>query len=196
MRSVLIHDELETLNTSLRDISRSIRWIVKTLANERKSDAALDSVEIDRLKQLNKALRNLENFLVAEACNTRALLSASLNAPDRGLADIEITARIDYMLRENDAEWREDNSNILTSRTHITPEPPLLNIDDTKDWCDRPENPLNEPHCWLFHDLYDHGCSEEQVALSLKDCARIGRVWTELEFRQQFAFNIENGNWK
>ena len=152
-------------------------------------------MEIDRLQLLNKALRNLQDLLFMKACNTRALFSASLYAPDSRIADFEIWARIDYILRESDAEWREDNSNILTSRTHITPTSRVINIADTTDWCDRRENPLKEPHCYLFHDLYDHGSSEEQVALNLKDCARIGEIHAELVLQQQFELDIESGEW-
>ena len=41
----------------------------------------------------------------------------------------------------------------------------------------RESHDFNEtPHCWLFHDLYDHSYGLEQPTLSLQDCLRMGRI--------------------
>lgn len=55
---------------------------------------------------------------------------------------------------------------------------------------------LNEtPHCWLFHDLYDHSYGLGQPALSLRDCLRIDRIWVRVAVEHQATLDLETGHW-
>ncbi|MEA3643612.1 MAG: hypothetical protein VBE63_27330, partial [Lamprobacter sp.] len=55
---------------------------------------------------------------------------------------------------------------------------------------------LNQiPHCWLFHDLYDHHYGLEQPALSLGECLRIGEIWVRIAVEHQATLDLETGDW-
>jgi hypothetical protein len=43
-----------------------------------------------------------------------------------------------------------------------------------------------EPHCWLFHDLYDHSYGFSKPSVPLRDCLRIGKIWVDVVIRQQY----------
>ena len=47
-----------------------------------------------------------------------------------------------------------------------------------------------EPHCWLFHDLYDHSYGFSKPCVPLRDCLRIGKVWVDVVIRQQYCLDI------
>ena len=52
-----------------------------------------------------------------------------------------------------------------------------------------------EPHCWLFHDLYDHSYGFSKPCVPLRDCLRIGKVWVDVVIRQQYCLDIATGEW-
>jgi hypothetical protein len=52
-----------------------------------------------------------------------------------------------------------------------------------------------EPHCWLFHDLYDHSYGFSKPSVPLRDCLRIGMILVDVVIRQQYCLDIATGEW-
>jgi len=101
-------------------------------------------------------------------------------------------ARIAYVLREDDPDFDEDEDNYLTERTEL-----LKYRYDYGERADRlsgeiaePGSLWSEPHCWLFHNLYDRGYGIESQRLSFRDCLRIGRIFIDVQVWQQYDFDI------
>ncbi|MDP1635258.1 MAG: hypothetical protein Q8L69_11335, partial [Gallionellaceae bacterium] len=70
------------------------------------------------------------------------------------------------------------------------------NIVDFRESCNSETEQLAaEPHCHLFHDLYDHSYGVEQPSVPLRDCLRIGTVWIDVVIRQQYCLDLETGKW-
>lgn len=156
--------------------------------------------EISNLLRLNQRLAELELHLCNMAETEREKLETRVADPDDPLDDYEIDATIYFVLREDDPEFDDSDDNFLTQR-YIS----LKRLDRSHGLGDGfdhresvpyfPSGLTAEPHCWLFHDLYDHSYGLEQPALSLHDCLRVGTIWVDIAFRHQATLNIESGNW-
>jgi len=157
----------------------------------------LSDEEIERLICLNRRLAELEKHLQREAACIIQTLVAKANDPSDRMADFEIEANLSYVLRENDPEYEEDRDNILTKRKIRITRPG--NFSNNMDWCDFPTGMLpelrNDPHCWLFHDLYDHSHDLADRRLNLHDSARVGEIWVDICIQQQYFLDIDSGEW-
>jgi hypothetical protein len=60
------------------------------------------------------------------------------------------------------------------------------------DWAESyiPDSLRSDPHCWLFHELYDHSYGPQTSWISLSDCARIGKVLVEVKISQQYEIEV------
>ena len=165
------------------------------------TSSALIPQEVEALLHLNRQLRQVEQLIDHAHQQSLQRLSAKACSPDDPMRDFEIDAEIDYVLRKDDPAWQEDSDNILTSRR--------INLSRGKratfrqgDCCeDHPHLQAihGEPHCYLFHDLYDHDYGPAHAALSFQDCVRIGEIWIDVVIRQQYVLTIgtvemEQGN--
>jgi hypothetical protein len=152
------------------------------------SSANLTDSEISQLLQLNRRLHEITGFLLAVADDVTPRLDAKVADPDDPVYDYKADARIDYQLREDDPEFADDDDNFLTSRTE--PLECLLETHRT-DWSEAPmqANLKAEPHCWLFHDLYDHDYGRQSPRVPLRDCLRIGKIFVDVQIWQQYAFD-------
>lgn len=157
------------------------------------------SAEVDDLVRLNQRLEHLEHHLRAVGRQESARLNTRVADPNDPLDDYEIDATLYFILREDDPDFDDGDDNFLTQRDFS------LKYDESHlaDGVDHHETGipfpgrLNEiPHCWLFHDLYDHSYGLEQPALSLQDGLRVGRIWVDIAVRHQATLDIATGVWR
>ena len=129
-----------------------------------------------------------------------APLAARVSGPNDPLDDYEIDATLYFTVGEDDPEFNKDDENFLTRREFSLKHWHRKfgmgdGLDHREPDCHFPEG-LNEiPHCWLFHDLYDHNYGLEQPALTLQDCLRVSSIWVDVAVRQQATLNIKSGKW-
>lgn len=149
----------------------------------------LSDNEVNQVLGLNRQLADLPRFLKMTAEDITPRLKAKIADPNDPMFDFEIDADIAYMLREDDPEYIEDGDNYLTTRNEC------LKIDpdsEIRDWAE-PHIQASlraEPHCWYFHDLYDHDCGPKSPKVPLRDCLRIGTIVVDVQILQQYVFDV------
>jgi hypothetical protein len=161
------------------------------ILNRRQPEPPLTDGECRQLLALNRQLKVVTRHLRAVAEDVTPRLEAKLADPDDPMVDYEIEARIDYVLREDDPDYDQDDDNLLTSRDEslMLQRLALIESDDFAE----PQLPAGlaaEPHCWLFHDLYDHDYGRQSPRLSFRNCLRIGRIHVDVQMWQQYDFNV------
>lgn len=156
---------------------------------EKSRSTPLSDSEVNHVLRLNRQLTDLTRFLISAADDVTPRLEAKLADPNDPMQDYEIDARIDYVLREDDPEYAQDDDNILTTRTEPIQ---LLFEHNGTDWGYKPMQAglTAEPHCWLFHDLYDMSYGRESPKVSLRDFLRIGTILVDVTILQQYAFDV------
>ena len=158
----------------------------------RSSGDTLADSEIAQLVALNRRLSGISNHIRQVKDEVTPLLQAKVADPNDLMMDYEIDAVIDYVLREDDPDYAPDDDNILTTR-HLS-----LSVDLPSDAMDWSESIMQtdlraKPHCWLFHDLYDHDYGRESPRVPFRDCLRIGHIFVDVIVRQQYEFQV-NGD--
>lgn len=150
----------------------------------------LSEGEISQLLTLNRRLKDVASHLLSVAGDVTPRLKAKVADPDDPMFDYEIEARIDYQLRQDDPDFDEDDDNYLSTRTeYLTRLSGLEEEDFTEPYL--PAALRAEPHCWLFHDLYDHSYGPESPRLSFQDCLRIGHIFVDIQVWQQYVFDAQ-----
>ena len=152
-------------------------------------EKTLTDAEVSQLLALNRRLGALDPLLRSIAEDVTPRLEAKLADPNDPMYDYEIEVRLDFVLREDDPDYAEDDDNFLTTRRES-----LKHLRSRKhtDYAELicPENLRAEPHCWRFHDLYDHEYGKDAPRLSFHDCLRIGRIFIDVEVWQQYDFDL------
>ena len=196
-----IGKSLDETGTHLQSLSNQLEVLVivdSRLLGENSYPANLSEIEVTRLLQLNRRLSELEHFFVSIMQEAELAMKAKVSNAKDPMEDYEIELKIDYVLREDDPEYEEDDDNYLTSRSLVLEN--LLKEKDEEgkiiDWAESfaPEFLHTEPHCWLFHDLYDHSYGPESPSLSFENCARIGKIFVEVQIRQQYEIDLNKEN--
>lgn len=186
-----IHSAIACCESSIQNLFAKLEAAYE--ANEKLCDywwnESLTEADIQQLLALNRLLRDVGPFLRSVADDIRPRLESKLADPSDPLYDYEIEAHIDFILREDDSEYDEADDNILTTRNECLKDPRGHTCDD----CAEPIGPdglRTEPHCWLFHDLYDHDYGEESPRLSFRDCLRIGKILIDVQVWQQYCVDV------
>ena len=152
-------------------------------------ETTLSDAEVSQLLVLNRRLGDIDSLLKSIAKDVEPRLEAKLADPNDPMYDYEIEARLDFILREDDPDYAEDDDNILTTRSEsLRHQKSRKHADYAEPIC--PENLHAEPHCWRFHDLYDHEYGEDAPRLSFRDCLRVGRIFIDVEVWQQYDFEL------
>jgi hypothetical protein len=155
------------------------------------------------LRKLNESLRSIGQFSVDVSHELLPVLNAKLEDQQDPMVDYEIDARLAFVLREDDSQYSEVDDNFLTERKFpLKGGAPLL-TDFTTDHCDMRHSSVpiwpSEPHCYLYHDLYDHSYGLTSPRLPLSECSRLGRVYIDIIVQQQYMFDLATGtlvkNW-
>jgi len=150
----------------------------------------LSEGEIGQLLTLNRRLKDVASHLLSVAGDVTPRLEAKVADPDDPMYDYEIEARIAYQLREDDPDYDEEDDNYLSTRTEYLKHSSRLEEEDFGE-PGLPAALLAEPHCWLFHDLYDHSYGPELPQLSFQDCLRVGRIFVDVQVWQQYVFDAQ-----
>lgn len=151
-------------------------------------DESLTDDDIHQLLALNRQLRDIAPFLRSVADDVRPRLESKVADPNNRMYDYEIEAQIDFILREDDPEYDEDDDNILTTRNEsLRRQTEGHRIDYERIG---PDGLRAESHCWHFHDLYNHDYGEESPSLSFRDCLRIGTILIDVQVWQQYSFDV------
>lgn len=186
-----IHSAVVRCQESIQELSAKLDAVYE--ANETLRDywwdESLTDDDIHQLLALNRQLRGIDPFLKAVADDIRPHLERNVADPNDQMYDYEIGAQIDYILRENDPEYDESDDNILTTREES------LRCQREERFADYsehigPDGLRAEPHCWHFHDLYDHDYGGESPSLSFRDCLRIGKILIDVQVWQQYSFDV------
>jgi hypothetical protein len=189
-----LRSALGACQNSLQFLQAEVKALFEadTISRLRISMAPLAEDEVSQLVALNRQLMDVTQHIRSVADDVRPRLQAKLADPDDPMVDFEIDARIDYVLREDDPDYAEEDDNYLSTRTESVKELPVL------DWecppgSDVPLGLKAEPHGWLFHDLYSVGYGRESPRLSFKDCLRIGTILIDVQVSQQYRFDVATG---
>lgn len=156
--------------------------------------------EISRLLCFNQRLLALEQYLCELAAKECVALDARVFDPNDPLDDYEIEATLYFTLGEDDPEFDEDCDNYLTQRQiglkRLHRDWGLGDGQDHREPGRHFPGDLKEvPHCWLFHDLYDHSYGLEQPSLTLQDCLRVDSIWVNVAVCHQATLDIKTGKW-
>jgi hypothetical protein len=157
------------------------------------------SSEINDLIRLNERLSALEQYLCDLGEKECLNLDARVADPNDPLDDFEIEATLYFTLGTDDPAFDEDEDGFLTQRLfslkHVNREWGLGDGLDHREPRHFPGDLDNIPHCWLFHDLYDHDYGLEQPALTLQDCLRVDSIWVDVAVHHQATLDIKTGQW-
>ena len=152
-----------------------------------KDDRPLLPEEISRLSLFNQWMRELQKEITREGQRQVGILSVRVADPLDPFDDFEIEAKVNFSLRPEDPEYRDDDDNFLTSRRYYIPKD--LNettiFDLNEDWGVGEMHFGVENHSYIFHDLCDHGYGSGQQQLSPRDILRIGESWIDIEIKAQ-----------
>jgi hypothetical protein len=161
----------------------------------------LSNTQKEELRILNERLLKLQEKIIKEAIKIDMELSKRVANKEDVLDDYEIELEINFILKEDDKEFKEDDDNFITvileylkGISKKSDNYPWKLEDNHNDFRACKNHPMqNEYHCWWFHCLYDHN------HLSWKDMLRIGEFWSDLKVKYQyfdkggdFARNLEN----
>lgn len=200
-RSLLagIQQKLSSFRYHHRCLSRQLDKLADSLTEEGRQRSDFSQEEIDKLLYLNRHLQTLQDYLLQVGKEQAALLEPRVADPTDPLDDFEIDATLYFTLREDDPDFDEYDDNFLTQR-----EISLKRASEGEqcwdllsDWREpgTMDYLVQEPHCYLFHDLYDHSYGLEQPALTLSDCLRIGSIWVNVAVKHQSTLDVDSGDW-
>ena len=191
-------DEIFQMDHALRRLRRKAEALSTLLEQDTADTDDFTPEEVDRLVRLNERLGFLQRYLDETGPALCAPMAARVADPDDPLDDFEIEAILHFMLCEDDPEYDEDSDAFLTERRFSM----KADHSDSRQGIDYRETvrrfpgQLNQiPHCWLFHDLYDHSYGPEQPALSLADCLRIDQIWVRIVVEHQATLDLKTGTW-
>jgi hypothetical protein len=151
-------------------------------------DLPLTEPEIVQLRVLNLRLVDITRHLGSVAKDVTPRLEAKLADPADPMYDYEIEVRIDYILREDDPEYDEEEDNFLATRTESLKN--LYFLDENYYKGIGSDGLRAESQCWLFHDLHDHEYGRESPRIPPRDCLRIGKIYVDVQVWQQYDFDV------
>ena len=160
--------------------------------------------KIKFLSNLNRELKMIEQQIVDRAIACLHIAEARLQGDDSFITDYEIRATVEYFLN-NQNEDAEDEA-VHTYRNNFNYKETILNKDyalllnngnGTDCFREGHNMPaLDEPYCYLLHDLIDHS----NLGKNLSDFERIGDkiydidcIWVDVIYRDQREVRI-NGD--
>lgn len=191
--------ELDSCVSHLRRQLRRLPYYFDTEEDSHNEELNLE--EINDLLKLNQQLMELELYLCEVGNTESAYLDARVGDPNDPLDDYEIDATISFTLGEDDPVFVDTDDNFLTQRNFSLKH--LDNKNGLRDGFDYRETVIqfpgelnNVPHCWLFHDLYDHSYGVMQPALNLQDCLRVDSIWVDIAVRHQSTLDIKSCKWR
>lgn len=195
---ISVQREIASASQALARLERRVSQLDVLFEPSATDEGDFTPEEINRLVRLNARLSALECYLYALDQRLCSQMSARVADPEDPLDDFEIDVTLHFMMHENDPDYDDDSDNFLTERrfTMKNDEKDTMLDRDFRETIRRFPGQLNEiPHCWLFHDLYDHSYGLSQTALSLHNCLRIEKIWVRVAVDHQATLDLETGDW-
>lgn len=178
------HERIDRLSEQILALQASDKDLMAYWQDDPLSDA-----EISQLLALNKRLAYVTHHLRVVAEDVEPRLEAKLADPCDPMSDYEIDALLHFVLREDDPDFDEDCDNFIATRDEYLKHLPPQELESFAE-SDVPKGLLMEPHCWLFHDLYDHDHGIDSPRVSLRDCLRIGAIRVDVQVTRQYDFDV------
>ena len=129
---------------------------------------------------LNRLLKEKEQQIVARAAIYLAQINERLNGNDTFTNDYELIAEVQYMIEGEDDAVHEYHINC---RNHMegTKIPGLLC--STEDWRECYMPVLDEPYCYLLHDLIGHSGLGNRIF-------DISTIWIDIHLYAQHCIKL------
>lgn len=147
--------------------------------------SSLSRGERNRLRLLNEKLSATEEWIRQRHARILEWYRGAGSLHRHGgtsREDVETEVRVQCILREDHADWRQVDDNIVATlllpQGCLNEHSSLCNWNEFRNWDGHPLQP--EHHCWLFHDLADHVLKYDWDAL-----LGIGEIWTDVALIQQ-----------
>ncbi|MFZ4538192.1 hypothetical protein [Propionivibrio sp.] len=156
-------------------------------------DDPLSDAENSQLLALNKRLVDVTRHLRAVAEDVTPRLEAKFADPNDPMSDYEIEALIYFVLSEDDPDFDDDCDNFIATRNEYLKHLPPQEFESFAE-SNVPKGLLAEPHCWLFHDLYDHDHGIDSPRISFRDCLRIGKIHVDVQVTQQYDLDVKTAH--
>jgi len=143
--------------------------------------------KLNKLKQINKRLTELQEKILYEAVAIDKELIKRVQNKEDPLDDYEIEYKIDFVLKEDDPKYKQDEDNFLASIIGYVkgvsidyPAYPYRAQDNHNEFQNWDHEMKDEKHCWWYHELYDH------KGLDFEDILRIGLIWSDIDVTYQY----------
>ncbi|KIM08185.1 MAG: hypothetical protein KU29_05135 [Sulfurovum sp. FS06-10] len=141
-----------------------------------------------KLRRINQKLKELQDKLLAEAIKHDKALQLRVEDKNDSLDDYEIELHIEFYLKEEHLDYKENYDNIVTKINEClkgisqsAPQYPWRWSDNHNEFKGFINHPMrNEYHCWWFHCLYDHS------HLEIGDILSIGSIWSDIVIYHQY----------
>lgn len=155
--------------------------------------------KITLLSNLNRELKVIEKQIVDRAIACLHIAEARLKSDDLFTTDYEVKATVEYYLNNEDEEplykfWHSFNyKETIIEKDYFL----FLYDGNDKNWLREGRMPLlDEPYCYLMHDLMDH----VNLSKNPKNRERLGDkiydidcIWVDVVYRDQREVRI-NGD--
>lgn len=186
---------IEHLQTLSNKLARNLQRAMDQQESRRDAQRVpLSDAEVSKLLRLNRRLATIETFSRAFCGQIKNDIEKQIADPANPLQDFEIDVELQHMVSESDRDYDEGSSDNLLTVQNYWPWDDETHHLDWRAVCRREELNL-EPHCYLFHDLYDHGGRGLYPPTPPEECLRIGTVFVDVIVKYQFEMNLETGRW-
>lgn len=191
--------EEESALTRAMSAAGEIELLIGRLLDNADDQQARDDFpddEIKRLQQLNRAMNTFTRFMHQTADSIRPAMKERSSDTEDPMYDFEIEAKIDYVLRDDDSEWSDDNDSYLSSRwVRLTDDRDADELSEDLRYSLTPKAFQSEPLSRLLYELTEYSYGPEAPKVSLRNCLRIGHVFLDIQVWWQYALDIDSGKW-
>jgi len=141
--------------------------------------------DLAKVDTINERLIQIEKDIYSRWLKLKTNLDRELSDQDDWLSDYEIELKIDYYIDESDHLYDVNTDSILLTREFFLGKGVSIGnmINDSEDHTEAGHTKnFTSPHCYTFHDLYDHSC------ISFEEIQRIGRIWVDINVIHQHCY--------
>jgi hypothetical protein len=145
----------------------------------------------DFLSNLNRALKMIEKESIERATVCLEMAKKKLKDKDPFSTGYEVEARVEYYINDDDDPAHTFVDSFHYEQTVIDKDYMVLDNGNGTDWHREGYMPLlDEPYCYLLHDLMDHSHLNDKIY-------GIERIWVDLIYRDQKGIKKnEDGSWR
>ncbi len=141
--------------------------------------------QINFLSNLNKALQQAEQEIIERATKCLEMAEKKLKDKDVFTTGYEVEATIDFYLNDDDEHSHQWHGWFNYKKAVIEKDyGMLLDNGNGNDWHRESYMPkLDEPYCYLLHDLIDHSHLGDKIF-------GIKTIWIDIKYRDQKGIKV------